>query len=145
MPEDSDDTTACWWYVIGKTPRGPINERELVRLSETGLLIPETLVWAVGFSNWVPYAKARKILDSDLGILDSDLGGQTDRQNPSFRSPKKSDVPAPPRNVERISVFISHSSSDADLAESLIDLVRAATSTPDYRSFAEIVSDCHWD
>lgn len=34
-----------WYYLIGAERRGPITERELRALAQTGKVTPSTLVW----------------------------------------------------------------------------------------------------
>lgn len=46
-----------WYYAVGEERRGPVEQAELVRLAETGLVTADTLVWRQGMASWQRYAE----------------------------------------------------------------------------------------
>ena len=49
-----------WYYVINGQQTGPITEAQLEELARAGTIKADTLVWAEGMPNWVPYSQARQ-------------------------------------------------------------------------------------
>lgn len=48
-----------WFYSDNGTQKGPISDMELMNLSRSGDLKPETLVWHEGMADWQPLSMAR--------------------------------------------------------------------------------------
>jgi hypothetical protein len=48
-----------WYYVINGQQTGPVTEAQLDDLARTGAIKADTLVWAEGMANWLPYSQAR--------------------------------------------------------------------------------------
>ena len=47
----------AWYYVMDGERVGPVEEEQLRGLVASGTVTPETLVWADGMSDWVPYGE----------------------------------------------------------------------------------------
>jgi hypothetical protein len=47
-----------WYYALNNQQNGPIEQVELERLLQQGVINAETLVWREGMANWQPYAQA---------------------------------------------------------------------------------------
>lgn len=43
-----------WYYVDGGKSAGPVGEEQLVELTRTGKIAPDTLVWREGMAEWKP-------------------------------------------------------------------------------------------
>jgi hypothetical protein len=48
-----------WYYVINGQQSGPVTEAQLDDLARAGTIKADTLVWAEGMANWLPYSQAR--------------------------------------------------------------------------------------
>jgi hypothetical protein len=48
-----------WYYVINGQQTGPVTEAQLDELARAGTIKSDTLVWAEGMANWLPYSQAR--------------------------------------------------------------------------------------
>ena len=48
-----------WYYSFNNQPTGPVDDAELTRLADTGVITAVTLVWYGGMINWLPYREAR--------------------------------------------------------------------------------------
>jgi hypothetical protein len=48
-----------WYYVENGQQRGPLTEAQLDDLAKAGTIKSDTLVWAEGMANWLPYSQAR--------------------------------------------------------------------------------------
>lgn len=48
-----------WFYAAGNRQVGPIPERDLDALADSGAITRQTLVWREGLANWTPYEVAR--------------------------------------------------------------------------------------
>ena len=48
-----------WFYLVGNQQVGPVTQAQLLQLSATGQVGPDTLVWREGFGNWIAYSQAR--------------------------------------------------------------------------------------
>jgi hypothetical protein len=48
-----------WYYVINGQQTGPVTESQLDELARAGTIKSDTLVWAEGMANWLPYNQAR--------------------------------------------------------------------------------------
>lgn len=44
-----------WYYADGVQRRGPISDEQLQSLVDRGMILPDTLVWHSGVSEWTPY------------------------------------------------------------------------------------------
>src|SRR5262245_47152083 len=44
-----------WYYAVGGQQKGPVNEEELQRMAQQGVVTPQTLVWREGMADWQPY------------------------------------------------------------------------------------------
>ena len=51
-----------WYYAKGGARFGPVDEVEIKRLAETGVIHPLDLVWAEGFDGWVPAKRVKWLL-----------------------------------------------------------------------------------
>lgn len=51
-------TQPIWYYLVAGQQVGPITKAQLLQLSDTGQITPETLVWREGFDNWVAFSDA---------------------------------------------------------------------------------------
>src|ERR1041384_736253 len=51
-----------WYYVEAGQRAGPVNETEFERLTGTGKVQPETLVWRPGMANWQPLRELQATL-----------------------------------------------------------------------------------
>ena len=49
-----------WFYVLNGQQNGPVSEAQLDELARAGTVKADTLVWAEGMPNWVPYSQARQ-------------------------------------------------------------------------------------
>ncbi len=48
-----------WYYAEGDLKKGPIKQQEFERLLAAGAIVPETLVWRKGMTDWQPLAEVR--------------------------------------------------------------------------------------
>src|SRR5215468_5979020 len=49
----------AWYYAKDGQPMGPVSAAVLREMALGGALLPETLVWREGMSNWAPLCAAR--------------------------------------------------------------------------------------
>ena len=47
-----------WYYAENNERRGPIEDADFQSLVSAGTIVPETLVWREGFTEWLPYSQA---------------------------------------------------------------------------------------
>lgn len=51
-----------WHYSRDNQPAGPVDDAELLRLAQTGVVTGATLVWHGGMANWQPFESVRETL-----------------------------------------------------------------------------------
>ncbi len=49
-----------WYYADQGRQTGPVSDAELDRLVKAGKILPATLVWNAGMTNWRPYGEAQR-------------------------------------------------------------------------------------
>nr|WP_311463450.1 DUF805 domain-containing protein [uncultured Ottowia sp.] len=57
----SDGSEKIWWYAVGQEKFGPCTGGELARLARKGVVMPDTLVWREGMTEWVRASKLTKL------------------------------------------------------------------------------------
>ena len=57
----SDGSEKIWWYAVGQEKFGPCTGGELARLARKGVVMPDTLVWREGMTEWVRASKLAKL------------------------------------------------------------------------------------
>jgi len=50
---------ASWYYALGNEKKGPLNEEEFAGLVESGVIVPDTLVWSKGMTAWQTLVETR--------------------------------------------------------------------------------------
>jgi hypothetical protein len=53
-----------WYYALGNERKGPVAFSELVRLTSSGVITPNSLVWKKGMAEWVAAKAAPGLFDS---------------------------------------------------------------------------------
>lgn len=62
---------AQWNYVENEQAAGPVSSTELVALFRSGRILPETLVWKDGLTDWVPLSSQLQALGVSSPLLDA--------------------------------------------------------------------------
>lgn len=88
----SDGSEKIWWYAVGQEKFGPCTGGELARLARKGVVMPDTLVWREGMTEWVRASKLAKLWER-----------ATQPPSPTVAADLKLEV-APHRAQERFSV-----------------------------------------
>ena len=88
----SDGSEKIWWYAVGQEKFGPCTGGELARLARKGTVMPDTLVWREGMTEWVRASKLAKLWERT-----------TQPPSPTVAADLKLEV-APHRAQERFSV-----------------------------------------
>lgn len=57
----SDGSEKIWWYAVGQEKFGPCTGGELARLARKGVVMPDTLVWREGMTEWMRASKLAKL------------------------------------------------------------------------------------
>lgn len=97
---------AAWYWSDGAERYGPISSAELKRLAGVGMVVPQSLVWQEGLSDWIPAAKIRGLFAPVVAAptasqpLPAAAVTQTTVASPATTTPiPRLAVPLPPLNV----------------------------------------------
>jgi hypothetical protein len=94
-----------WYYAKDNKQFGPVNAVELKRLSQTGELRPEDLVWTEGMKEWSPARKVKGLFEEEPAGAKAAVPPAAKAANPFTVVPSSATPPAAAMGAAPLSPF----------------------------------------